>query len=208
MMNAESRRERQREELRTAILDAARDAFLAGGVENFSMRNLAARVGCSPGTLYLHFENKSDILRSLVDEGMDRLLAALDRAHDSRDSIQSLRNKLRAYVDFGRELPNHYHFAFIMHRVRTGETIRPHVSFDVLREAVARCVEQGPFRSLDVETTSQVLWSTIHGITSLLIVNPEFPWIGKHDLIDEVIDNAIRGLSSRAAPAGDEEGRS
>jgi len=207
-MSIETRRKRQREELRTAILDAARDAFLSNGVENFSMRKLAASIGCSPGTIYLHFENKSDILRSLVDEGMDRLLAALDRAHDSRNPIQSLRNKLRAYVDFGRELPNHYHFAFIMHRVRTGETIRPHASFGVLREAVARCVEQGPFRSLDVETTSQVLWSTIHGITSLLIVNPEFPWVGKHDLIDEVIDNAIRGLSVRAARTGDEERRS
>jgi len=133
-MNIETRRKRQREELRAAILDAAREIFLIDGVENFSMRKLAARIGCSPGTIYLYFENKSDILRSLVDEGLDRLLAALDRAHDSLNPIQSLRNKLRAYIDFGRELPNHYHFAFIMHRVHTGGTIRPHASFDVLRQ--------------------------------------------------------------------------
>jgi AcrR family transcriptional regulator len=133
------------------------------------------------------------------------LLAALERAHDSRDPIQSLKSKLRAYIDFGRQLPNHYHFAFLVQRDRTGEAIRPHKAFDVLRQEVGRCVKQGPLRALDVETTSQALWATIHGVTSLLIVHPEFPWVGEDEVIDEVIEMAIRGLCAKATQTGDEE---
>lgn len=204
-MNKENRSQRQREDLRATILDAARESFLRDGIEQFSMRKLAASIGYSPGTIYLYFENKADIVHALIDEGFVQLLEALDRAHDSEDPTQSLRNKMRAYIDFGRERPHYYHFAFLMPRDRTGGTIRPHEAFDVLRQAVGRCVEQGQFRSLDVETTSQTLWATIHGITSLFIVNPEFPWVDKNELIDEVIETAIRGLRAEAAHRNGEE---
>ena len=110
--------------------------------------------------------------------------------------MQSLRNKLRAYVDFGLRFPNHYHLAFVMRPTGRAVTmeVRPHPSFDVLRDAVRRCVDQKRFRRPDVETTSQVLWTAIHGVTSLLIVLPKFPWVDQEELIDSVIDNAIAGL--------------
>ena len=122
-MSIQTRREHHREELRAAILEAARESFLRDGVGQFSMRKLAASIGCSPGTIYLHFESKADILHALVEEGFVRLLEALDQAHDSSDPIQSLRNKLRAYIEFGREMPHHYHFAFLMPRLFTGHEV-------------------------------------------------------------------------------------
>ena len=135
------------------------------------------------------------------------MLQALARAHDSEDPVQSLRDKLRAYIDFGLDHPNHYHFAFLQKRERKSGTVEPHAAFDVLRRAVRRCVEQGPFDSLDVETTSQTLWAVIHGITSLFIVHPNFPWVGQTEVIDSVLDTAIAGLRSRAVGNTDVEKR-
>jgi hypothetical protein len=42
------------------------------------------------------------------------------------------------------------------------------------------------------------LWTAIHGVTSLLIVLPKFPWVDREELIDSVIDNAIAGLRQPA----------
>jgi len=42
--------------------------------------------------------------------------------------------------------------------------------------------------------TSQALWTAIHGVTSLLIVLPRFPWADREQLIDRVIDTAIDGM--------------
>ena len=195
-MSIQKRRETQRKAVRETILEAARETLIREGPESFSMRKLAEKIGCSPGTIYLYFETKEDLLNRLVDEGFDKLLESLEKVHDGSDAVQSLRNKLRAYVDFGLRFPNHYHFAFVMRPTGRAVTtaVRPHVSFDVLRHAVRRCIEQNEFRSPDVETTSQVLWVTIHGITSLPIALPKFPWVDREPLIDRVIDTAIDGL--------------
>jgi hypothetical protein len=41
-----------------------------------------------------------------------------------------------------------------------------------------------------------MLWAAIHGVTSLLITKPLFPWVNKNALIDLMIDNAIQGLKA------------
>ena len=195
-MSIQKLRDAQREAVREAILEAAREILIREGPESFSMRKLAEKIGYSPGTIYLYFETKEDLLNRLIDEGFDKLLESLEEVHDGSDAVQSLRNKLRAYVDFGLSYPTHYHFAFVMRPTGRAVTtaVRPHVSFDVLRNAVRRCIDQELFRSSDVETTSQVLWVTIHGVTSLLIALPMFPWVDREPLIDRVIDTAIDGL--------------
>jgi len=99
-------------------------------------------------------------------------------------------------VDFGRRFPDHYRCSIVI-RGNVGvatTTLEPHQAFEELRTAIRRCIDRGIFRSTDVETTSQVLWATIHRITSLLIVMPRFPWVERERLIDQVIDTAIQGL--------------
>ena len=100
------------------------------------------------------------------------------------------------YVDFGLSHPHHYHFAFMMRPAVDSSSRRsvPHSAFDELRGAVRDCVERKQFRDVDVETTSQALWAAVHGITSLMIMKPEFPWAGKDEVIDHVIDIAVDGL--------------
>lgn len=168
------------------------------------MRGVAAEVGCSAGTIYLYFKSKEHLLSCVVDEGFDKLLEVLDEVHDTGDPVQSLKNKLRAYVDFGLRYPHHYHVAFIVRRSGRAVTTegQPHPSFDVLRESVRACVEQGHFASSEIELTSQALWTAIHGVTSLLIVMPKFPWVDRERLIDEVINTAIEGtrLSQKNRP--------
>jgi len=63
-----------------------------------------------------------------------------------------------------------------------------------LQSGVAACVEAGVLRPVDVDTTAQSLWAGIHGVTSLLIVHCDFPFVSKNKLIDHTIDMMIRGL--------------
>ena len=69
-----------------------------------------------------------------------------------------------------------------------------HGAFEALRYIVRRCVEEKRFRPVDVETTSQALWASVHGITSLLIQRPAFPWVPKKELIAQVINTAVDSL--------------
>ena len=195
-MTIPASRAQHREMVRGTILAAARKALIEEGYGSFSMRSLAGEIGCSPGTIYLYFKDKEHLLSCVVEEGFDKLLEILDKVHDTDDPVQSLRNKLRAYVDFGLRLPHHYHVAFILRRSGRAVTTegQPHASFDVLRDSVRACVDKNLFASPDVEKTSQILWTAIHGVTSLLIVLPAFPWIDQEQLIDSVIEMALDGI--------------
>lgn len=193
-MDARARREKYRQEVREVILAAAREALLRAGHQALSMRDLARTIGYSPGTIYLHFQDKQELLYCVVEESFAKLQAALQQIPGRAGGVRLLKKKLRVYVDFGLRYPHHYHFAFMMRPAVDSSSRRfvPHPAFDELRGAVRDCVERKQFRRVDVETTSQALWAVVHGITSLMITKPEFPWAGK--VIDQVIDIAVEGL--------------
>ena len=73
-MGTKERQERERQQVRKAILDAARDLFVAEGYGNVSMRKVADRIEYSPAAIYSYFPSKDDIFFALAEEEF-RLLA-------------------------------------------------------------------------------------------------------------------------------------
>jgi AcrR family transcriptional regulator len=196
-MSALSQRRKHKEELRRLILDAAREIFVRQGYESFSMRKLAEKIEYSPGSVYLHFNSKEELFECLVDESFARLLKtllALQNGKELQDPVAELKKGLRAYVEFGLRNPNDYRFAFMLKPPVENRPYKVHGAFESLRYMVGRCVEEKRFRAVDVETTSQALWASVHGITSLLIQRPAFPWVAKKKLIEQVINTAIDSL--------------
>jgi AcrR family transcriptional regulator len=200
-MSATSRRQKHKDELRRIILDAARAVFVEQGYESFSMRKLAEKAEYSLGSIYLHFKNKEELFECLVGESFGRLLKTLsdlENGQQGDDPLADLRKGMLAYVEFGLRNQSDYRFAFMLTPPIEKRPYKVHGSFDVLRNMVRRCVEANCFRAVDIETTSQALWASIHGITSLLIQRPAFPWTSKRKLIAQVIHTATDSLT--AAP--------
>src|SRR5262245_29504199 len=203
-MGSKQRREREREELRQEILDAARELFVREGYENVSMRRIAEKIEYSPTTIYLYFEDKASLLHAICEETFARLLTQLETIpRKSLDPIDGLRRGCRAYVDFGLKYPNHYKVTFINHpqhprdkKKHSREQSMGMKAYGHLRAAVEACIRAGQFRDSDIDAATQVMWAGGHGITSLLITMPEFPWARKSELIDMMIDTLISGLKS------------
>jgi AcrR family transcriptional regulator len=72
-MGTAERKSRQKENTRQEILDAARDLFVNEGYENVSMRKIAEMVEYAPGTIYLHFKDKAEILDTLCEQTFQKL---------------------------------------------------------------------------------------------------------------------------------------
>ncbi len=60
--------EEKRQERRREIADAARRCFVAKGFEATSMSDIVAESGLSAGALYLHYENKADLVRQVMTD--------------------------------------------------------------------------------------------------------------------------------------------
>jgi len=204
-MGITERREREREGVRKKILDAARQLFEAEGYDNVTMRRIAEAIEYSPTTIYLHFEDKDDLVRALCHEDFGRLLEALSLLPPAADPIEAIRQLGRAYVGFAVDNPNHFRFMFMSPHLKD-EAHTPEDpgwrSFGALLDAVKRAVAAGLFRAVDPLTAAQVLWMGVHGIASALVAMPPEQWPhgpAATDLVDQVIDNGVRGLRADRA---------
>ena len=200
-MGVKERRAREKEQLRRRILSAARELFVAEGYESVSMRKIADMIDYSPTTIYLYYKDKADLLDSVCKETLLNMLNTLDRLRkDKSDPVETLRRSGRAYVEFGLKYPQDYKLTFVvrpqfqkglgLEEGSVGEKV-----FNYLRTMVSECIRQKKFRQVDVETTGQMLWSAVHGVTLLLIDFPDFPWTEKDKLIDTVIHTMIECLN-------------
>ena len=83
--------------VRTRILQQARHDFFITGYSGFTMDALAAEVGMSKKTLYVHFAGKDEIIAAVIDD----LAAEVRRDADTllRDRGLNLAEKLRGFVE-------------------------------------------------------------------------------------------------------------
>jgi AcrR family transcriptional regulator len=199
-MGVQERRAREKKELRQEILDAARDLFLREGYENVSMRKIAEKIEYSPTTIYLYFQDKSDLLDCICEETLLRLVRKQNVLEQSTaDPLERLRLSLRYYIEFGLKHPNHYMVTFMMTRsIENHPPMKSHEiglkAFNFLRTTLALCAERRLIEVADLEATAQTVWAATHGLTSLLIARPKFPWVERNRLIDTMIDTLLAGL--------------
>src|SRR5512139_3094020 len=104
-MGITERREREKEEIRKKILDAARELFASEGYERVTMRKVADAIEYSPTTIYHHFEDKDDLVRALCHEDFGRLLEAMQLLPAPADPLEALRQLGQAYVAFALRHP-------------------------------------------------------------------------------------------------------
>lgn len=172
------RRQQQKTEVRRALLDAAGELFLEGGLEGFSLRGVAERVGYSATTVYLYFENKDDLLFAVVLEGFERFGALLQAAYDScqgpLDRIEAIG---RAYIHFGVTHPAHYRLMFMQRGdlllKKNPKNQKPTIdSFGVLVRAVHESLAVGSIVPADPMVHAHTLWAGVHGLVALALCVP------------------------------------
>lgn len=206
-MGITERREREKEEIRKKILDAARDLFGSEGYEHVTMRRVAEAIEYSPTTIYHHFEDKDDLVRALCHEDFGHLLEAMELVPPPADPVEAIRQLGRAYVAFALENPNQYRFMF-MTPVGKEEKLEEgnpgDASFGHLLAAVKQAIAAGRFRAIDPALAAQILWMSVHGPAAALITLPGEHWPhapAAKDLAEQVMHNALRGLLADPAKA-------
>src|SRR5215470_10368766 len=201
-MGVKERKLRQKKFLRQEILDAARELFVKEGYENVSMRRIAEKIEYSPTTIYLYFEDKASLLFAICEETFAKLARRMESIiSECSDPLEALRKGCRAYVDFGLKYPNHYKVTFMnqaqldpgsMKYMREGSM--GFKCYSILRGNVERCIREKKLKDYDIEAMTQAIWAGGHGLVSLLIAKPDFPWANRNKLIELMISSMVDGL--------------
>jgi AcrR family transcriptional regulator len=190
--------------LREEILAAATRLLAeTGNQEAVSIRAVAEAVGVTPPSIYLHFADKTELIFAVCEEQFAKLDAEMAAASAAvEDPLEALRRRGQAYVRFGLGNAEAYRVLFMYkHDVPDGvdrENMRRSDTFNHLVEAVQRCLDAGALEPGDPFQISLGLWVMVHGITSLLLAAPEFPWPdGPEELVDRLLSDHLQGLLPR-----------
>ncbi len=190
-MSTKDRRERERQETRQAILDAARGMFVRKGYEATTMRGIAEEVEYTPTAIYHHFRNKDALLTELCSCDFRALAQAFLRIGRVADPFERLAKIGEAYVNFAQTHPMQYQLMFMTTRpegftppndIARGDPGEDAYAF--LRQICADLIATGLLRPEcdDADALAQMVWGTMHGIVSLQIAKAHDNWINWRDV--------------------------
>lgn len=198
----------QRDAMRAKILEAARKQFLKGGLNNLSMRDIAANVGISAMTIYLYFKNRQAIVFALIREGLDKLRAEMYRFADVRDPMDRLVRMGEAYVGFAFENPQYYRALTetIPHNGRDRDRRSEHAKLldevSAMVKPILNTVGEltGSRKTKEATNETLVLWCVLHGFVSLALNDRlRFLRASDDDLREELRRMVPRMLTVRRA---------
>lgn len=91
-----TRAERNRQQLRADIIQAAFEEFAARGYHQTAISDIAKRLGIGHGTFYRYFQNKRDILEQVINDVAARIMGALseENAPDAATNLADYREQI------------------------------------------------------------------------------------------------------------------
>src|SRR6201991_127723 len=210
-MGISDRKIRQKEEVRTSILDTAWEMVVSEGWHSFSIRKIADAIEYSVPVIYSHFENKDAILLEFNRKGFQLLTDALAAAKAGKQNpADQIRAMGRAYWDFAFNNKEYYQLMFGL-GIPTCETvskIRAMISFnEVITTSIVAMVPAGQKLPFDPFLKYQSFWSMMHGLVSINMstLGRTIQTGSHHDnlplqVLEDVMCSFIRGIEAAVTP--------
>lgn len=213
-MATSNRRERERDQTRGKIMDAARRLFAAEGFEAVSMRQIAEDIGYSATAIYVHFKDKRDLFTAICAEDFQGLAEFMRGIAQVSDPAQRMRELGLAYMKFGTQHPSHYRLMFMTRFPGDKADMSPmdhrgdpdRDAWAVCRQAAQALADANLLRPeiADPELAAQTFWAGVHGVVSLQIVKGDDPWVQWTALearSKAMADALVRGICIDRQPA-------
>jgi AcrR family transcriptional regulator len=171
-MGIPERKEREKEQRRELILDAAEKIFFSKGFPAATVDDIAAEAELSKGTIYLYFKSKEDLLLGIHLRGEERMFELFQAATSGPEPILVLITKLgAAYYEFFNSHRNYFRvFQFFnnpqFHKDASQEMLdqcheHGQKIWKQVTDLIGRAVRENVFEpGLDPMQAAIILWST------------------------------------------------
>lgn len=170
-------------DLRATLLDAGVELARHGGPAAVGLREAARRAGVSHNAGYRHFADREAYLDAVAERGMGALAEAMEAAladvPAGLDAPERARRRLSAigasYVRFARDEPGLFRTAFATREspeTASGAAPDGRDPYELLVRTLDELVAAGVLPADRREHSEIVAWSSVHGLSSLLLDGP------------------------------------
>ncbi|MBC3785073.1 TetR/AcrR family transcriptional regulator [Spirosoma utsteinense] len=193
------RRLRQKEEVRTSILQAAWQLVLEEGWQALSIRKIADAIEYSVPVIYTHFENKDAILQEFTRDGFKLLTEDIIRQRDSQvDPSHQLEAIAQGYWDFAFAHKEYYQLMFglgIPACEQVNQVAEMKQFSNVLISVIQTAISTSNKPQVDAFLKFHTYWSILHGLVSIQMIDSQSiinPW--SQLVLKDAIDGFIKAL--------------
>jgi AcrR family transcriptional regulator len=176
-MGIAERRQREKEQRKTEIIEAAERLFFSRNYEDVSMEDIAREVELNKATIYLYFKNKEALYATIVLRGIEILKEKYTECMKKEaPGIVKVALMGQAYYQFAQEYPDYLrmiHFygseRFSRENPCTAEIGKGYGTCRlILRDAIQEGIDDGTIRAdLDPFLTSMYFMISFMGILSM-----------------------------------------
>ena len=187
-------------DLAEALIKETENLLAEGQLDSITLQELGKRLGVAPSAPYRHFASKSLLFCAVATRACGHFR---DLLHAVRIQIGlSLQDRLRqmvmTYFNFALENPDRYRLLFREPLVGDNQTTELAESrtrsFEELLLMLEECQAAGVIRQDALERQAQFVWSTMHGMSSLLV--DKHLQLGEEEgnCLTFLCDSILRGL--------------
>jgi AcrR family transcriptional regulator len=203
-VGVKERQEREREAVSRAILDAARDLFVAEGYQNVSIRKIADRIEYSPAAIYSYFPSKDDIFFALAEQGFHLLFESACQngkaEPDPAQPLEGVRAAFWQFYQFSRKHPEYFALMFVDRSVPRITDLRERFSFigsmkEQLTALIKAAVDAGQLpRNAEPHTVFRILATAVTGAAVVHLSNKFAPGEDLEALARDTLEVTLAGL--------------
>lgn len=171
-MGITDRKEREKQEMRKLIINAAMEMFVNEGFERTSIRNIADKIEYSPATIYLYYKDKDELLYEVQGQAFLELYNAFVKDVTSTNPMERLEQLMYSYINFGFQHPDLYDLMFILRSPmnaleKDNDWPNCDEAYSFLIGTLEQCIDRLRYENAQIASLS--IWSVCHGIISLFI---------------------------------------
>jgi AcrR family transcriptional regulator len=188
------------------LVAAAEEILVEKGVEGFTLREAARRVGVSPAAPAHHFGDVAGLLTEVAILGFEELTRHLEdgNGRGGPDPAARLREQGIGYVRFALAYPARFQLMFRQERLRADDPrlkASGRAAFMALESAIRDVAGVGPDLPLDRPGFAAVLgaWSLVHGFAHLAL-GGEFDGLAGEDGREAFVRTMLPDVVALVAP--------
>lgn len=202
-MGVKERKELEKNKHRELILHAASEIIRKDGIENLSIRKIAASIDYSPGIIYHYFHNKEEITNLLINDGYNNILNALSSKEvHTDDPVKKLEALLRMYINISLQMPEEYKTILLS----SSDEVLQHTStlfqgatsqrkaLGILAGCLKDIYKNKRTDDNIIELTAQVIWTSVFGLITRIIIEKNISAEQKNNLIEHQIKLIVNGM--------------
>jgi AcrR family transcriptional regulator len=162
--------------LKEELLKIAFDFIHNEDIDKLTLKVLSDKTGTSRSAIYRHFNSKDALIEAIIEKGFDIFDQHISPLllDENKTIVDRFYLSTKGYIEFAKQNPNLYRLLFGKKYAHIRESIMSLkdddcIAFVALKTTIEQGQSQGILRKEDSYKQAIVIWSSLHGLSSLII---------------------------------------